>query len=752
MKPHRISPAWPITLIGLLLALLSAEATAQTRPKVGLALSGGAAKGFAHIGVLKVLEEVGIVPDYITGTSMGSIMGGLYAIGYSPEALTRLSATQDWDLVLSDRIPLNEVIFEEKLFFRNQLIELPFRNGKIDPPTGLVHGQQIEDLLARLTLPVYQTSDFDSLPIPFHCMAADVVSGTPVELREGSLANAMRASMAIPTIFTPLEKDGMVLVDGGLIRNFPAKELKEMGADIIIGVYVGAEAKDAEKLRSFTKILNQIAFLTSIEDAEQQDPYLDIYIKPDLGIFGPADFKEADTIITLGEAAARLALPRLKALADSLNALGPPPAAPRYIPVNEVFIDSIEVLGNERQNRSEVLKWSGLQPGKTYTPEELHQAIAATYGTNFFQKVTYSLRRDQDTNILSLHCMEKAPLLIRASLIYDSYHEAGIGFGITVNNLLFPSSRFLFVGRLANNFRYRMEYLKYIGPKQRWFLNFSAQVNRDLVPIIQEGRLTEEYRLQEAPIELSLQKRIGNNIIIGFGSQLDLQELRPFITTTPLFDKLRYSNLHLLGFFKINSLDRNVLPTRGINLLLEGHYVSNLNYRVDNFILDFDPDDILTFSPYFRFTLTADSYIPLSRQGRLRLAPFAGMMVNSGNALSDFYFIGAPQPTSRHSIPFIGLDPNELVAHVALGTRLGYQHFLKDNLALTADINAGFFADPQRTEQGIPSPDIFLSGVGIGAIYTSFLGPIKLTIMHPLNDDPLIKNKLKAFLSVGHRF
>jgi NTE family protein len=178
----------------------------------------------AHIGVLKVLEEVGITPDIITGTSMGSIVGGLYAIGYRADSLEQLVLDQDWDQVLSDRVGLRNVIFEEKDFFENQLVSLPLRKGKVEAPQGLIRGQRIENLLTRLTVPAYSIRDFRQFPIPFRCVAADIAKGKPVVIDKGRLSEAMRASMAIPTVFTPVNRDSMLLVDGGLIRNFPGSE------------------------------------------------------------------------------------------------------------------------------------------------------------------------------------------------------------------------------------------------------------------------------------------------------------------------------------------------------------------------------------------------------------------------------------------------------------------------------------------------------------------------------------------------
>ena len=228
------------SLLLLTIFLLNLALQAQDnsrRPKIGIALSGGGAKGFSHIGVLKVLEEAGIVPDYITGTSMGSVVGGLYAIGYPVDSLAKLAIEQDWTQVLSDDLLLQEVIFEEKQYFKNQQLELPIQDGGVKAPGGLIQGQEIEHLLARLTLPAYQIESFDDLPIPFRCMAVDLYWGEPVEFSGGPLAEAIRASMAIPSVFTPVYKDSLILIDGGVIRNFPVQELQEMGADIIIGVH-----------------------------------------------------------------------------------------------------------------------------------------------------------------------------------------------------------------------------------------------------------------------------------------------------------------------------------------------------------------------------------------------------------------------------------------------------------------------------------------------------------------------------------
>ena len=266
-----------ITSLSLFLAipLSYAQPADATRPKVAVVLSGGAAKGIAHIGVLKVLEEAGIQPDIITGTSMGSIIGGMYALGYRADTLEKLILALDWSEVLSDEIPLEKVNFEEKPYFKNHLLELTFQNGHIQAPTGLIYGQQVELLLSRLALPAYTIEKFEDYPIPFQCVAADIAEGEPVILDEGYLPTALRSSMSIPTMFTPIAKDSLLLIDGGLIRNFPVEEAVDMGADIVIGVYTGWKQAELEDLGDLSNIMLQSAFLLSLKDAEAQTPYID---------------------------------------------------------------------------------------------------------------------------------------------------------------------------------------------------------------------------------------------------------------------------------------------------------------------------------------------------------------------------------------------------------------------------------------------------------------------------------------------
>ena len=212
--------AYRIFALIFLLSIGIANAQNQ-RPKIGLVLSGGGAKGVAHIGVLKAMEEAGLTPDYITGTSMGSIVGGLYSIGYTADELEQIVKDADWGQLLSNKIPLNKVTQEEKFYYGRYLLEFYIQNNKLQYPKGIIEGEALMQLFSNLTRPVHGIEDFKDFPIPFACVGANIVTGEPVVLNKGSLAMSMRASMAIPTIFTPVKIGDTLMVDGGLLRNMP---------------------------------------------------------------------------------------------------------------------------------------------------------------------------------------------------------------------------------------------------------------------------------------------------------------------------------------------------------------------------------------------------------------------------------------------------------------------------------------------------------------------------------------------------
>jgi NTE family protein len=261
------------------------------RKKVGIVLSGGGAKGVAHIGALKVIREAGIPIDFIAGTSMGSIVGGLSAIGYSPEQLDSIVKAQDWSFLLSDKVKRSNLTMSDRQRSDTYIVSLTFNEKmKATGTGGMIKGFNLGNLFQNLTIGYHDDEDFNDLPIPFACVAQNIVDGSKVVFRDGVLSTAMRSSMAIPGVFTPVRLDNMVLIDGGMIDNYPVDVAKEMGADIIIGVDVQTPLRPADKLTGAGDIFNQIINLTGQDEYNRNVENTDLYIKVNVDGYSSASF------------------------------------------------------------------------------------------------------------------------------------------------------------------------------------------------------------------------------------------------------------------------------------------------------------------------------------------------------------------------------------------------------------------------------------------------------------------------------
>ena len=330
----------------LITELLPAQETGE-RPDVGLVLSGGGAHGIAHLGVIKVMEEAGLRPDYITGVSMGSIIGGMYAIGYSADSLHNILKKINWKLVLSNKIPENKVTFLEKKRYGNSIISLPLSFRKVMLPSGLINGQQFESALNFYAWPAADINDFSKLPIPFMCLGTDIITFKKADLKTGYLPDALRASSSVPSIFTPLKIDSLLLLDGGLIRNFAAKEVRDMGADIVIGSYVGFNGYNEEELQSVSGIMKQIAFFRSLNDFEEQKKLVDLLIKPETNEFSIIGFENVDSLFQRGYKAALPYRDYFRNLADSLNRIAKQKSIENILDKQWYTFNKIEITGNK---------------------------------------------------------------------------------------------------------------------------------------------------------------------------------------------------------------------------------------------------------------------------------------------------------------------------------------------------------------------------------------------------------------------
>ncbi len=426
--------------------LLSAGASAQEkvslqRPKIGLVLGGGGAKGVAHIGVLKVLEEQKIPIDYIAGTSMGAIVGALYASGLSAEELEKVLTTIDWNDVFSGDPDRRDIDYRRKREDYEILSRLSvgFKDGKIAMPKGLIKDQKVNVLFETLMLHTSDIEDFDKLPIPYRAVAADLETGEMVVIKGGQLADAARASMSVPGAFPPMELNGRLLIDGGIVRNLPVDIVREMGADIIICIDVDKPLPERKDLSGSLSILNQMIDIMMKKNVREQVKTLgpqDVYINPDLGVFGSVDFGKAKEISGLGEKAAREKIDSLKRYSVSDSEYAAFTAHHHREQVKEVKIASvkIEVEGETKIPPEVVASRLSVKPGDTVDVNKLKEEAGIVYGTGDFERVDLYVK-EQGGYELVVKAKEKSwgPNYLRFGMALESDFEGGTSYNILLD-------------------------------------------------------------------------------------------------------------------------------------------------------------------------------------------------------------------------------------------------------------------------------------------------------------------------------
>ena len=401
------------------------------RPKIGLVLGGGGARGASHVGVLKVLEENHIPIDYIVGTSMGAIVGGLYASGMSPGEIEENFKSVDWGDLFTDRLSEKELSFRNKGDRRKFIdLELGLKNGKIVFPKGIISGHKLSFLLKSMVSPAATTKNFDLLPIPFRAIATDIETGEEVILKYGNLAEAIRASMSIPGVFTPVEIDGRILVDGGAINNLPIDIARQMGADIIIAVDVGMPLAKRDELDSALDITMQVIGIMTQQNVDEQIAQMrqkDILIRPDLGHITTADFSKVAETISLGEEKARDFIEDLKRYSISKDAYRDYLLTQRQDILEPAKIDFVEIKKPARVAPQAIKERIKTKLGAALSIEALKSDMRSVYSIGDFEQVDYDLIEENGKKGLLVDTKEKSwsPNYLRFGLnLIDDFEGA----------------------------------------------------------------------------------------------------------------------------------------------------------------------------------------------------------------------------------------------------------------------------------------------------------------------------------------
>jgi NTE family protein len=516
-----------------------AAPTPPHRPRIGLVLSGGGARGVAHIGVLKVLEEQHVPIDAIAGTSMGAVVGGLYASGLSAREIEAIMTSLNWQEAFRDLPPREDLTLRRKQEDQNFLVKFPLgiRGGKVLLPKGLIQGQRLNQILRRLTLPVARITNFDELPTPFRALATDLETGDAVTLDSGDLTSAMRASMSAPGVFAPVERDGRLLVDGGISENLPVDIARAMGVDILIVVDVGSPLLTREKLNSVPVISNQmIAILIQRNSREQLEKLKtqDVLIAPPLVDTSSFDFGNVKRVIAVGERAARASVERLAALAMT------PQEAARYAQVRESArqvapprIDFVQVDSGSKNYSERLNSLFDDLTGKPLDPDALARRMTTLYGEGSLDTLDYQVVKENDHYGLALDARGNSigPNYVRFGLSLqedfqgNSTYDAAMRF--VMSEITRPGGEWVWDLQVGQTSLVATELFLPFSEFSGWFVDPHAQIAASNVPWFGDqslatgaggGKLpssvgqTEiaQYRLHTYEYGIDLGKQFGN--------------------------------------------------------------------------------------------------------------------------------------------------------------------------------------------------------------------------------------------------
>ena len=691
----------------------------NARPKIGLVLSGGGAKGLAHIGVLKVIDSLGIQVDYIAGTSMGAVVGGLYASGYTGNQLDSIFSKIDVDALLQDYTPRESKSFYEKRNDEIYALTLPFNNFKLGLPSGLSKGLYNFNLMSRLTQHVSDVRDFDKLPIPFLCIATDVETGEQIVLDEGILAQAIIASGALPTLYNPVEINGRLLIDGGVVNNYPIEELKNRGIDFIIGIDVQDGLKNREQLKDVTAVLSQINNFSMIEKMEGKRSLTNIYIQPDIKGYSVVSFDKGQEIIKKGNEKAK---EYIKELLPLRNVDEKP--LYRVVQNDSIFIRDITFNKLENYTRAYIVGKLKIKKNTKIPVTQIEKGISNLNATQNFSAISYSFEKTQKGERLTLNLKEnKNNTFLKFGLHYDDLYKSGVLVNYTHKKMIVKNDVASLDVILGDNFRYNFDY--YIDNGFYWSFGFNSKFNsfnRNIATDFENGVIFTDLGINSVNIDFAdLTNQAYVQTIFAqkfsFGAGLEFKylniESETLQNTKPVFDKSNY--LSAFGYLKYDTFNQKYFPKKGWYFsgdLKTFLYSSDYTNEFERFSIA-KADIGIVFQPVKRAT------IKLQTEGGFAIGE---------RTISFFDFVlGGYGFVSVNNIkPFLGYDFLSLAgdSYVKGAITTDYEFYKKHHLNFTANFaNVGnrIF---EHTEGWLVKPRY--TGYGIGYGMESIIGPLEI--------------------------
>lgn len=703
-----------ILLMLFSVSTLCAQIDAEKKtPKVGLVLSGGGAKGFAHIGVLKVIEKAGLKLDYVGGTSMGAVVGGLYASGYSANEIDSIIKGIDFPTFLQDKYLRKQFSFFEKNYGEKTLLSFPIYKNKLKLPRAIAVGQNVYNGLSSLFEHVNEIEKFNELPIPFYCVATDIESGKSKVFDEGYLPAAVRASASLPTLLDPMLINNVAYIDGGIADNFPVEEMKKKGMDIVIGVDVQGELDKKEAINSVIDVLNQIVNYQMYGRDDEKLAFVSIHIEPKVKEYSITAFDKVEEIIDSGEQSAELKLKEFSKIA-ALQSLTVQNNQLKHVK-KKVRISSILMNEVENYSRAYVLGKLKLKVEDSISYADLNYKIGGLSSTKDFNLIEYKFHKHSEMNTeLELKLKEnKISSFVKFGVNYDPLYKSSLLINYTKKHLFQKNdvlaTDFVFGDNIRANLNYFVDngfYTSY-GISSR-FHKFNTQVAYN------EGDVT---RINKNFLDVTnfgyIQTVFNKNMAIGMGVEHKFLELytNALGEETKFFEKSYY--LSSVGYIKLDTYDRSYMPKNGF--LVDGEfkwYMSSSN-------------SLVNFSQFSQVKLKLATVQTVFNVITAHLITEGGATIGDNRTGQFRYALGGyGESLINNHIPFYGYDFEGLENESYLKGSLELRYEFVKNNAIS------FIGNYARTDLDIYNGgQVFQdikSGYAIKYSYNSILGPISL--------------------------
>ncbi|MBR1950628.1 MAG: patatin-like phospholipase family protein [Bacteroidales bacterium] len=731
----------------------SAQKVGGKRPKVALVLCGGGAKGAAHIGALKVLEEVGMPVDMVVGTSIGGLVGGMYAMGYNAAELDSIVAGCDWKYLLSDNTySRRDESFSGKMLDARYLLKIPFYSMNPDIkdspvsrlPAGLISGQNVLNFLNGVSLGYQERMDFSNLPVPFACVAADLSTGEQIVLDKGELPLCMRATMAIPGVFAPVEMDGKVLVDGGIINNFPVDVAKKMGADIIIGVDIKNDYPGAENLKSIPQVLAQMIALMGNETYQKNLKEVDILIKPDVSDYGTYSFNKPaiEQLVINGYVAAQEKYQELETLARRLNTLDVESRPGMVHKATDVVRDtfcfkSVEIVGVPKKNEHWLRRMSGLKPDILLTGKDINRGISILMGTRAFSSVTYTVMgKGTADERLVVNIVEGPTNVLALGARYDSEEAAGILVHVGVNEYGLLGSKLGFTGRLGYNPYGELEYS--YNSKDFPKIEFNYKVGGMDMNIYKSTENQNNLSFLYHRGEINLSNIYLRNFNFKLGARYEHFDFSRYLKqNTPdgyqeyVVKDSGYESYYFKG--EVDTRDDSYFATEGVDFDVEGT-IWQTNFEKG-------------FHSFGAVKVMLEGAVGIGKSFALLPHFYGRVIIGDCTEIPFINYVGGSEPGRYFSqqLPFIGINYANPVENTVMIGRIDLRQKIASNHYIYG------IANYMRSAHSLD--DIFSDngegtwGVGFKYSYNSPIGPLSFNIHW--SD---YEHRVGAYVSLGHYF